>query len=263
MPSLRPTARILAVAPPARTPHYDAPVDTRHIRDFWDARAREDAFFFVDDRLEYGRPDTERFWADGESDLDSLLERAGARVSSDDDVVDVGCGLGRLSRALSTRAATVTAVDVSAEMLAQAARLNDELENVTWVHGDGASLRALPDASADAVVSHVVFQHIPDPQITYGYVRDMGRVLRPTGWAALHVSDDPSVHRPRRGRARLVHRLRAALGRAPRGQGDPAWLGSAIDLDDLRRAAEAGGCAVEHVDGAGTQFCYVRLRRRR
>ena len=33
---------------------------------FWDARAREDAFFFVDDRLDYGSPDEERFWTGGE-----------------------------------------------------------------------------------------------------------------------------------------------------------------------------------------------------
>ena len=33
--------------------------------EFWDERAREDAFYFVDSRLDYGDPDVERFWAGG------------------------------------------------------------------------------------------------------------------------------------------------------------------------------------------------------
>ena len=33
---------------------------------FWDARAREDAFYFVDNTLNYRAPDLERFWAGGE-----------------------------------------------------------------------------------------------------------------------------------------------------------------------------------------------------
>jgi SAM-dependent methyltransferase len=116
----------------------------------------------------------------------------------------------------------------------------------------------LADASADACVSHVVFQHIPDAQITLGYVREMGRVLRPGGWAAFQVSTNPDVHRPRSSPGR---RLLALAGRAPRGQGDPAWLGSAVDLDDLRAAASDGGLELERVEDPGSQFCTVLARR--
>jgi len=47
----------------------------------------------------------------------------------------------------------------------------------------------------------------------------------------------------------------------PRGQHHPAWLGSAVDLDELRQTAAAAGLDVERVEGAGTQFCLVMLRR--
>jgi SAM-dependent methyltransferase len=116
------------------------------------------------------------------------------------------------------------------------------------------------DASADVVFSHVVFQHVPDPAITLGYVRDMGRVLRPGGWAAFQVSNDPSIHQ-RRSRD-LRWRLDRLLGRAPGGQENPAWLGSAVELDDLRAAARDGGLEIERLVGEGTQFCLVLLRRR-
>jgi ubiquinone/menaquinone biosynthesis C-methylase UbiE len=152
----------------------------------------------------------------------------------------------------------VHAIDVSAEMLEQARELNGHLTNVTWHHGDGTTLHPVEDGSVDAVVSHVVFQHIPDPQITLGYVREMGRVLKPGGWAAFQISNDPALHRPT---ISVKDRVKAAVGRAPKGQDEPEWLGSSVDLDDLRAAAADGGLDVAMVVGEGTQFCYVRAVR--
>src|SRR5690349_18375913 len=183
---------------------------------FWDARAREDAFFFVDDRLDYGAPDEARFWAGGEEALDAMLAAVGAPpIEPADTVLDLGCGLGRLTRPLAARAKRVVAVDVSAEMLARAQELNAHLGNVDWVHGDG---RTLPDVRVDVAVSFVVLQHVPDPAISLGYVRELGRVL--DGWAVLHVSNDAAAHRRAPG---LARRVRALAGRAPRGQADPRW----------------------------------------
>jgi len=103
-------------------------------------------------------------------------------------------------------------------MLERARELNPGLANVEWLRGDGSSLAGIEDASASACVSHVVFQHIPDPRVTLAYVREMGRVLRPGGWAAFQVSNDPAVH-TRPGPLRRARRALAGLvRRAPRGQ---------------------------------------------
>ena len=226
---------------------------------FWDARAREDALYFVDSRLEYGAGDEEAFWRGGEEALGKLLEAVGATLEPDATVVDIGCGVGRLTRPLAARTARVLAIDVSREMLDRARALNEHLDNVEWLHGDGRSLQPVPDASVDACVSHVVFRHIPDPAITLGYVRDIGRVLRPGGIGVIEFSNDPAPHQP--GRTRLRGRIAALAGRAPRGGEDVAWLGSSIDLADLRRAAAQGGLVVEEVFGEGSEFCAVRLRK--
>lgn len=228
--------------------------DADHMREFWDARAREDAWYFVDNEQDYRDPDPEKFWATGETLLDELLAQTGSTLRPSDTVIDIGCGLGRLTRALAGRAGHVHAIDVSSEMLTRARELNAHLGNVTWHHGDGRSLQ--PITSADAVLSHVVFQHLPDPQLTYGYVREMGRVLAPGGFAAFQVSNDPSIHR---GLHKPPSRWRAALGLAPKGQRDPAWQGSAVELPELRRAAEESGLVVERTVHEGTQFCLVRL----
>ncbi len=230
------------------------------MRRFWDRRAGEDPFYFVDSRLDYGRPDSVRFWTSGEMDLDRLLDAAGVEIGPLDSVVEIGCGIGRLTRVLATRAADVRALDVSERMLELARAEHPDLGNVTWIRGDGSTLSGIDDSSADACVSHVVFQHIPDPAITLRYVAETGRVLRSGGWAALHVSNDPAVHRSRS--AGLRKRLGRLLRRSPQGLDDPAWLGSAVELGPLAEVADQAGMDLERVSGAGTQFCLVVLRRR-
>ncbi len=231
------------------------------MRDFWDRRAAEDAFYFVDNRQRYRHPDEGLFWSHGEQDLGALLNALGATLRSRDDVVEIGCGIGRMTRALAARARTVRALDVSPRMLEYAREYGARLDNVEWLLGDGVSLRGIRDASADACVSHVVFQHIPDPAVTLGYVREIGRVLRAGGWAAFQVSNDGRVHRGRTRRERFRGALRVALGRAPRGQAHRAWLGSAVDLGQLRIAAQDGEMRLERIVGEGTQMCCVLARR--
>lgn len=228
---------------------------------FWDQRAEEDAFFFVDNRMAYRDPDQERFWTDGEKDLDRLLGALGASVDPTDDVVEIGCGVGRLTRVLAMRGASVRALDVSERMLELAKQYNQALGNVEWILGDGSTLSGISSESADACVSHVVFQHIPDPEITLSYVREIGRVLKPGGWAAFQVSNNPRVHR---GATKLGRAKRAALsavGRAPRGQNDPNWRGSMIEIPALRQAAADGSMRIERLVGEGTQFCCALARR--
>ena len=178
-------------------------------------------------------------------------------------MLDIGCGVGRLTRALAARCREVIALDVSDEMLARArANLNPELENVRWLLGDGARSLEVGDRvpASTAAISLVVFQHLPDPEIALGYVRELGRVLRPGGWAALQVSNDPAVHRPRDGL-----RLRApGAGSAARRAASAIPPGSAppVDLTQMEGAAAASGLVVERVWGAGTQYCLLLLRRR-
>lgn len=230
------------------------------MRRFWDERARENALYFVDSRVAYDDPDVDRFWADGEAVVKWLSQEMGFRIEPSDSVLDIGCGVGRMTRPLASRAGRVIGLDVSEEMLARARELNPQLDNVEWMRGDGTSLAGIEEASLDGCFSIVVFQHIPDPALTLGYVREIGRVLKPGGWAAIQVSNDPTIHRG--AKTPLGWRLRALLGRAPRGQSHPAWLGSSVGLAELTTAAAEAGMAVEGTWGEGTLFCRLMLRRR-
>ena len=224
---------------------------------YWDERARENALYFVDTGVGYDDPDTEAFWRRGEEVVERMLAMVGVSLKADEAVADIGCGVGRLTRALAARAGRVYGIDVSREMLALAERHNSDLTNVEWLHGDGAGLGVLADGSVDGCFSHVVFQHIPDPGVTLNYVREMGRVTRPGGWALFQVSTDPTVHRKPAGGG-LGARVKALLRRK---EADRAWWGSAVDVDALRAAARDGGLEIEQILDEGSQYTTVYARR--
>ncbi|MGB9184386.1 MAG: acyltransferase family protein [Solirubrobacteraceae bacterium] len=234
-----------------------APIPAAGMREFWNDRAREDAFYFVDTRQPYRATEAERFW-DAAPLVDYLLEGLGVELSRADVVLEIGCGLGRMTRVLAERSRRVLALDVSDQMLERAREHNAHLDNVRWILGDGTTLSPIADASVDVCFSTVVLQHIPDPEIVLGYVREVGRVLRPAGWAALQVSTDPVIHRPRRGAGR---RLAALVGRGPRGQRHAAWLGAPVETSAVRAAARDGAMTVERIWGEGSQYTQLLLRR--
>jgi SAM-dependent methyltransferase len=78
------------------------------MRRFWNARAREDAFYFVDTRQPYKAPAPERFWQ-AEELVDYFLEGLQTTIAGADVVLEIGCGLGRITRVLAARAAEVVA----------------------------------------------------------------------------------------------------------------------------------------------------------
>jgi len=91
-------------------------------------------------------------------------------------IIDVGCGTGRLLRAASIRwpETQLIGVDPAEQMVSQASRLNP---NVTFKHGSAESL-PFPDQSADIVLSSISFHHWAD-QIQG--LREIAKVLRPGG----------------------------------------------------------------------------------
>ena len=97
-----------------------------------------------------------------------------AVISSDDDVLDVGCGTGVLTRALVDLAATTTALDLSESMLGVARQV---CPAATFHQG---SVEELPftDSSFDAVMSAFMLMFVPDPKLA---IAEMRRVLRPGG----------------------------------------------------------------------------------
>ncbi len=94
-------------------------------------------------------------------------------------VATIGCGMGRIEKALAPKVAHVTAFDISDEMLARARGFLEGRGNVTLTLSDG-SLRPLADASIDLVATFLVFQHVAR-EGTWRYLAEAGRVVKPGG----------------------------------------------------------------------------------
>lgn len=239
------------------------PASTHAMRSFWDRKARENPMWFVHSTLDYAHPDPDEFWRSGEETLARTLEPFDVQLSRRDRVLEVGCGVGRITRALAQRAGSVVGLDVSDEMVSRAAANLAGLDNVEVALGNGRDLSSLPDASFDVAYSFLVFLHVPDPAVTCDYVAEMGRVLRPGGWALFHVSEDPTAHLPEnRPEPGLADRLRAAIGRRPRGTKEAQWVGAAVERVDLLDALRRGNLDLEASVGDGTLYCLVCARRR-
>ena len=100
--------------------------------------------------------------------------------------VAVGCGTGAIPETILTVAdpASVVGVDPSEAFVAFAqSKVTDA--RASFALGDGAAL-PLPDAGADAAVSGLVLNFVPDP---VAMLAEMARVTRPDGTVAVYVWD--------------------------------------------------------------------------
>jgi SAM-dependent methyltransferase len=115
-----------------------------------------------------GYEERAHFVAEGGAPLIELLApRTGERI------LDLGCGTGKLTRALADRGASVLGVDASPDMLAQARAAYPELE-LALERGE-----ALPyDAEFDAIFSNAALHWMPRAK---DVAAGMARALRPHG----------------------------------------------------------------------------------
>jgi len=210
----------------------------------WERFAAEDPLFFIeadprkrtsmDEFLESGRRTAE--WA-----LGWLGDRVGrARL------LEVGCGLGRTSRAFAAHFERVDGVDVAPSMVERAREIGLP-NNVHLAVGSGRDLAGFPDGGYDVVFSHLVFQHLPDEAEVGGYLKEIRRVLAAGGAALIQLDT-----RPRSVAASLVQRLPdAVLPRSRRRhmrryRRSPRRLGELVTQAGLRVEQERGAGTAEH-----------------
>ncbi|MDG5818619.1 methyltransferase domain-containing protein [Natronococcus sp. A-GB7] len=156
-------------------------------RDDWDATAYDDDHSFV---YEYGR------------DLLELLEpTAGERV------LDLGCGTGELTAAVSDAGATAVGLDSSGEMIATAREAHPDC---SFVRADATTFDA--DEPFDAVLSNAALHWIDDQDAVLETVQN---ALRPGGRFVAELGGTGNVRA-------IVDALEAEL--ADRGyDGDHPW----------------------------------------
>lgn len=240
---LRPGNESGALYSSSMSPVIDSSVLTQMRRD-WDQRAKENAEHYVQTGQQQW--DSREFFRSGEisvaNDVMPDMHRicGGSRSPRDLAMLEIGCGVGRMTRMLGRIFGHVTAVDVSAEMIERARTNLNDLDNVTLVLGDGATLSAVADASQDFAFSFIVFQHIPSLEVIRSYCREVHRVLRPGSLFKFQANGLPSpADRPK----------------------PDTWVGVTLSPQDAEELAKSTGFLLEGTEGQGTQYFWLVFRK--
>lgn len=204
----------------------------------WDARARENARYYVNTATEDWND--EAFYASGELTVAEEIRTDMTNICQGRDpkqmrVLEIGCGVGRVTRALANLFGEVHAVDVSGEMVERARKALASFPNAHVYQNNGMDLSIIPGGDYDFAFSTIVFQHIPSRDVIENYVREVARLLRPGALFKFQVQGDVT--------------LRTAE--------HDTWLGVPFSDDDAVRMAENCGFEPRYRHGAGQQYFWL------
>ena len=199
--------------------------------------------------------DVEAFRASGRAEVEALmrtLERSGP-LPAHATLLEVGCGMGRMTIPLATRFERVVAMDISASHLAAARAYAEEAGVRNAEFRLLQSVDALAAGAFDIVLCFQVLQHNPPPVIA----RMLDRIfaaLRPGGRALVHL-----VHH------RVGYAFDTASYLAAGGVREEIEMHAFPQREAFRIAREAGCHPVDAVDVAlhrrdsiHAQFCTFR-----
>jgi SAM-dependent methyltransferase len=202
----------------------------------WDARARADAMHFIaSGRLDWNE---ESFAESGrrsvEGTIESDLERlCRGRDPAEMRMLEIGCGIGRMTDRLAEIFGEVHGVDVSGEMIARAQARLAQRRNVFLYETHGSDLAPFQEGFFDFAFSFIVFQHVPEKQVVLSNLREVHRVLK-------------------RG---CMFKFQVQGSRGPAAGAD-TWAGVSFDAEELRGIASEIGFTVDFSEGEGTQYLW-------
>lgn len=254
----------------------------------WDSIAKINPFYGVDASPEFvsREIDEQVFWDKGRREAEHFLKVMHLGDVSSLTMLEIGCGLGRMTHYFAERFACVYAIDVSAEMLRRAKDRWKDLANVKFILGSGSDLKPIKSHSIDFVFSYLVLQHVLDEKIVLNYIGESGRVLRPGGIAFMQFRTytpeqaiDQSVLAKIKSRIpepikRQVRRFLfkekpkpSILTRPPESieeqfeQNFGVWSGCRVNLYAVYDVTKNSNLEVVGVDGLNTQYTYFTFRK--
>jgi SAM-dependent methyltransferase len=124
--------------------------------------------------------DHAQWWIDGFTDgadpeyVEQILPLAASELAGYERILDVGCGDGQISRLVAAAGATAVGVDPTWNQIEVAQQRGG---GAAYVRSGAAEL-PFADASFDAAVACLVFEHIDDVD---GAIAEIARVVRPGG----------------------------------------------------------------------------------
>ncbi len=211
--------------------HNDALKTGRNMAADWDARAEDNALYFIAER----NNDAD-FRSSGEQEAEQILLND-VIVPPAATVLEIGCGIGRLLRPMAARFRQVIGFDVSPKMIEQSHAYLAGLANVKTYSNDGSTLPGIANDTVDFCYSFICFQHIPRKEFIASYLHEALRVLKPGGIFKFQVDGQTWPGRPR--------------------NDAETWQGVWYTSSEIRQACLEAGYSVLYVTGGATQHLWV------
>jgi ubiquinone/menaquinone biosynthesis C-methylase UbiE len=179
----------------------------------WEELAKLDPCWAIlsDPSKQFGGWDLDEFFHTGDQEVSRLIESA-KRIGYSggrDTVLDFGCGMGRLTRALSKHFNRCVGVDISEEMIRKARELNGDIANCQFKLNASAELEQFEDDQFDLIYTSIVLQHVPTKAAILRYVAELVRTLKPKGLLVMQIPSAIPFRRLIQPRRRLYVFLRS------------------------------------------------------
>ena len=236
----------------------------------WNERAQKNAFHYI--ASWQNEWDLKSFLASGEEDITRLvvptLERC-SLVLGGMRMLELGCGVGRMTHSFARRFEQVYAFDISREMLSRARQIHCGETNILWLLSNGANLACVATDSMDFVFSYLVLQHLPEEALALQYIREMLRVLKPGCAFLFQFNGGFSPTMNLRGRlawgivdalwsanfGALSRVAASAMGLDPAVVGK-SWRGASIAAGAIVKCVRASSSDVREISGANTPMAW-------
>jgi SAM-dependent methyltransferase len=143
----------------------------------------------------------EEFFQTGNREIGSVIEHLKSQGLSlkRGKALDFGCGMGRLTQALTTYFDQVYGVDIAPSMSELAEKYNRHRDKCKYLLNAVPNLRVFPANMFTFVYTNLVLQHI-EPRYSKHYLKEFLRVLVPGGVLVFQLPSEPTekLHVPSR-----------------------------------------------------------------
>lgn len=154
----------------------------------WEKNAEKDPYWAILTRPQ-GKWNPQDFFSTGAHEIKSLLEyvhHLPIPFSPHGIALDFGCGIGRLTRALSPFFDKTIGVDISSKMIQKAIDTNRKYPSIEFIYNPQPELKLFKNEQFDFIYSNIVLQHINKKQQLL-YLKEFSRILKSNGLAIIQI----------------------------------------------------------------------------
>ena len=126
-------------------------------------------------------------------------------------MLDIGCGIGRLTLAFAHKFGEAYGVDFSSNMINLAREIHKDKPKLSFDANNGSDLSIYQDNFFDFCYSYIVFHHIAKFEVIASYIREIDRVLKPGGLFMFQINANRWVIRRAFGWIPIHYRIRDLL----------------------------------------------------